>query len=129
MAETRERWDSRGAFIMAAIGSAIGLGNVWRFPFIVGQNGGGAFFIPYFVALLTAGVPLMIVEYALGVKYQGSAAKSFRKIGKGWEWIGWWGLMVGTTISLAGIAMTNARRMTPLRPNTAPNGSKKPTTW
>ena len=100
MAETRERWDSRGAFIMAAIGSAIGLGNVWRFPFIVGQNGGGAFFIPYFVALLTAGVPLMIVEYALGVKYQGSAAKSFRKIGKGWEWIGWWGLMVGTTISI-----------------------------
>jgi len=100
MAESRERWDSRGAFIMAAIGSAIGLGNVWRFPFTVGQHGGGAFFIPYFVALLTAGVPLMIVEYALGVKYQGSAAKSFRKIGKGWEWIGWWALMVGTTISI-----------------------------
>ena len=100
MAESRERWDSRGAFVMAAIGSAIGLGNVWRFPFIVGQYGGGAFFIPYFVALLTAGIPLMIVEYALGVRYQGSAAKSFRSWGRGWEWVGWWAVMVGTVISI-----------------------------
>jgi len=99
MPETRERWDSRGAFIMAAVGSAIGLGNVWRFPYIAYQNGGGAFFIPYFVALLTAGIPLMIVEYALGVRYQGSAAKSFKQVGKGWEWIGWWALMIGSVIS------------------------------
>ncbi len=99
MAETRERWDSRGAFIMAAIGSAVGLGNVWRFPYIAYDNGGGAFFIPYFVALLTAGIPLMIVEYALGVRFQGSAARSFRKVGRGWEWLGWWALMVGSVIS------------------------------
>ncbi len=54
----RQQWSSRQTFIMAAIGSAVGLGNAWRFPGIAYQNGGGAFLIPYFVALLTAGIPL-----------------------------------------------------------------------
>lgn len=52
----RQQWSSRQTFIMAAIGSAVGLGNAWRFPGIAYQNGGGAFLIPYFVALLTAGI-------------------------------------------------------------------------
>ena len=62
MADGRERWASRTAFIMAAVGSAVGLGNVWRFPGTAFNNGGGAFFIPYFIALLSAGIPLMFVE-------------------------------------------------------------------
>lgn len=71
--EPRERWTSRTAFIMAAIGSAVGPGNLWRVPAKAFENGGGAFFIPYFVALVTAGIPLMIVEYAIGQKHQGGA--------------------------------------------------------
>ena len=53
----REQWGSQFGFLMAAIGSAIGLGNIWRFPGVTYSNGGGAFMIPYVVALLTAGVP------------------------------------------------------------------------
>ena len=99
MAEQRERWSGRTAFIMAAVGSAVGLGNVWRFPGVAFENGGGAFFIPYFVALLTAGIPLMIVEYGIGSRFQGSAPKSFRQLGKRFEWVGWWAVLVGLIIS------------------------------
>ena len=81
MNKEREEWASRPAFILAAIGSAIGLGNVWRFPYICYQNGGGAFLIPYFVALLTAGIPLVILEYGIGLRMKGSAAFSFAKVG------------------------------------------------
>ncbi|MFV1958263.1 MAG: sodium-dependent transporter [Planctomycetota bacterium] len=100
MAETRERWASRPAFIMAAVGSAIGLGNVWRFPGTAFNNGGGAFFVPYFVALLTAGIPLMIVEYGLGSRFQGAAPKSYRALGRHYEWIGWWAVLIGMGISI-----------------------------
>ena len=100
MAESRERWNSRTAFVMAAIGSAVGLGNVWRFPVICYKHGGGAFFIPYFVALLTAGVPLMILEYGIGQMMQGSAPKSLRRINKHTEWVGWFSLLVGVVIAI-----------------------------
>ena len=99
MTASRERWASRPAFIMAAIGSAIGLGNVWRFPGVAFNNGGGAFFVPYFIALLTAGIPLMIVEYGMGSKFQGSAPLAYRKLGKKYEWIGWWTVLIGLFIS------------------------------
>lgn len=89
MADGRERWGRRADFIFASIGSAIGLGNVWRFPYITYANGGGAFLIPYFVALLTAGIPLVILEFALGRTYQGGAPAAFSRIKKGLEWIGW----------------------------------------
>ncbi|MDF1701558.1 MAG: sodium-dependent transporter [Planctomycetota bacterium] len=99
MAEQRERWHSRTAFIMAAVGSAIGLGNVWRFPGQAFENGGGAFFVPYFIALLTAGIPLMILEYGIGSKYQGSAPRSFQRLDKRFEWVGWWAVLIGLMIS------------------------------
>ncbi len=87
--EERERWGSRAGFILASIGAAIGLGNVWRFPYICYANGGGAFLIPYFVALITAGIPLMILEFALGRKTQAGAPSAFFQVTKGSEWIGW----------------------------------------
>ena len=59
----RATFSSRRAFMFAAIGSAVGLGNIWRFPYIAFDNGGGAFVLPYLVALLTAGIPLLLLDY------------------------------------------------------------------
>jgi len=95
----RDRWDSRTAFIMAAIGSAVGLGNVWRFPYTAYQNGGGAFFIPYIVALVTTGIPLMILEMGIGQMMQGSAPTAMRRVNKTFEWVGWFALGTASMIS------------------------------
>lgn len=58
---------------------AVGLGNIWRFPYVTYDNGGGAFIIPYLVALLTAGIPLLFLDYAIGHKCRGSAPLSFHE--------------------------------------------------
>ena len=97
--QKRDRWDSRFAFIMAAVGSAVGLGNVWRFPAKVYEGGGGAFFIPYIVALITAGIPLMILEMGIGQMFQGGAPKALRRMNRNFEWVGWFALAVGTVIA------------------------------
>ncbi len=86
----RGQWRSRTGFILAAIGSAIGLGNIWRFSYLAYDNGGGAFLIPYLVALVTAGIPLLILEFGLGHERNGSAPLAFAKIHRRWEWLGWW---------------------------------------
>jgi NSS family neurotransmitter:Na+ symporter len=99
MGEKRERWDSRTVFILAAIGSAIGLGNVWRFPYIAYKNGGGAFLIPYFFALLTAGIPVLILEMSLGQYFQAGAATALRKAKPWFEFVGWWAIMIATVIT------------------------------
>ncbi|QTD42715.1 sodium-dependent transporter [Sporosarcina sp. Te-1] len=96
----RSQWGTRAGFILAAVGSAVGLGNIWRFPYVAYENGGGAFFIPYLFALLTAGIPILIMEFTIGHKYRGSAPLSFfRMNGKGAEWLGWWGIFVSFVIS------------------------------
>ncbi|MDO5726584.1 MAG: sodium-dependent transporter, partial [Bowdeniella nasicola] len=69
----REQWTGQYGFILAAIGSAVGLGNIWRFPGVAYTNGGGAFLIPYLVALLTAGIPILLLDYSLGHRFRGSA--------------------------------------------------------
>ncbi len=86
----RQQFKGRSAFIFAAMGSAIGLGNIWRFPYVAYEGGGGAFIVPYLVALLTAGIPLLFMYYAIGHKYRGSAPLSFRRLSRGTEAIGWW---------------------------------------
>ena len=86
----RGQWKTHWGFLLAAIGSAIGLGSIWRFAYVCYENGGGAYLIPYFVALVTAGVPLMILEYGLGHRMRGSAPMSFAKVSPRWEWLGWW---------------------------------------
>jgi NSS family neurotransmitter:Na+ symporter len=95
----RERWDRRGAFVMAAIGSAIGLGNVWRFPYMAYTNGGGAFFIPYLIALITTGIPLVALEYYLGVRYQKGPTEAYDHVKKKTNYIGWFALGTAAMIT------------------------------
>lgn len=95
----KQQWGTRAGFILAAMGSAIGLGNIWRFPAVAYENGGGAFFLPYLFALLTAGIPLLILEFTIGHKYKGSAPLSYARMNKKAEWIGWWQVMVSFVIS------------------------------
>ncbi len=89
----REQWGSQFGFLLAAVGSAIGLGNIWRFSYMAYDNGGGAFLIPYVAALLTAGIPLLILEFAIGHERIGSAPLAYAKIGRRWEWLGWWAVI------------------------------------
>jgi NSS family neurotransmitter:Na+ symporter len=90
MAQERSSWQSNLGFLLAAIGSAIGLGNVWRFSYMAHQYGGGAFLVPYVVALFVAGVPIMIIEYGLGHKERGSSPLAFSRVNNQLEWLGWW---------------------------------------
>ena len=88
--QRRGAFSSRKVFILAAIGSAVGLGNIWRFPYVAYENGGGAFILPYLVALLTAGIPFLLLDYALGHRNRGSAPLSFARTHRRTEWLGWW---------------------------------------
>ena len=99
-APNRETFSGRNAFIMAAIGSAVGLGNIWRFPYTTYENGGGAFIIPYLIALLTAGIPLLFLDYAIGHRHRGGAPLSYRRFSPHFEVFGWWQMMVNVIIGL-----------------------------
>ena len=94
----REQWTGQYGFILAAIGSAVGLGNIWRFPGVAYSNGGGAFLIPYLVALLTAGIPILLLDYSLGHRFRGGAPAVFRRLSKNFEVIGWLQVMISFVI-------------------------------
>lgn len=89
MNNNRGQWGSRMGFVIAAIGSAIGLGNIWRFPYVAASNGGGAFLIPYLFALLTAGIPILILEFAVAHRIKTSAPGVFGRIKGKMELLGW----------------------------------------
>ncbi len=95
----REQWTGQYGFIIAAIGSAVGLGNIWRFPGVAYENGGGAFLIPYLVALLTAGIPILLLDYSLGHRFRGSAPAVFRRLGKRYEPLGWFQVAISFVIA------------------------------
>ena len=93
----RERFGSRLGFILISAGCAIGLGNVWRFPYITGKYGGAAFVLVYLFFLLALGLPIMVMEFAVGRASQQSAARSFNVLepkGTKWHWYGY-GAMAG----------------------------------
>ena len=96
----RGAFSGRTAFIFAAIGSAVGLGNIWRFPAVAYENGGGAFILPYLVALLSAGIPLLFLDYALGHRWRGSAPAAWRRFKRWTEFIGWWQVLIALIIAL-----------------------------
>ncbi|WP_216389261.1 sodium-dependent transporter [Arcanobacterium phocae] len=85
----REVWSSRTVFLAAAIGSAIGLGNIWRFPYIAYENGGGSFLVPYVIALVTGGVSMLFFDYAIGHRFRGAPPLAFRRISRRAEMFGW----------------------------------------
>ncbi|WP_405929752.1 sodium-dependent transporter [Streptomyces griseus] len=97
--QPREQWATRAGFLLAAIGSAVGLGNIWRFPAIAYENGGGAFLLPYLIALLSAGIPLLIMEYAIGRKYRLSPPAALRRMARPAEAIGWWQVAISFVIA------------------------------
>ena len=79
MTSKRSEWNSNITFILAMIGSAVGLGNIWRFPNILYSNGGGSFMIPYIVSLFLLGISFVLIEYAVGFKFKTSLAKIYIK--------------------------------------------------
>lgn len=98
--QRQELFNSRNFFILAAIGSAVGLGNIWRFPYVAFSNGGGAFILPYLIALLSAGIPLLFFDYAIGHRYRGSAPLALKRLGGWTEGLGWWQVMVCCVIAI-----------------------------
>ena len=82
----REKFSSRLGFILISAGCAIGLGNVWRFPYVTGQYGGAAFVLIYLLFLLLLGLPIMVMEFSVGRASQLSAARSFHKLASLWVW-------------------------------------------
>jgi len=100
-APPRAEWSGQVGFIISAIGSAVGLGNIWRFPGVAYENGGGAFLVPYIVALLTAGIPILFLDYAIGHRFRGSAPLALRRLaGKFGEGIGWFQVMICVCIAI-----------------------------
>lgn len=83
----REQWGSRLGFTLAAVGSAVGLGNVWRFPYVVGENGGAAFLLMYLLVLVVMGFPVMIAELAIGRRAQSDAVGAFDVLAPGRPWV------------------------------------------
>ena len=87
--EKREEWASRATFILAAIGSAVGLGNAWRFPGLAAKYGGGAFLFTYILAMFILGIPMLTMEISIGRKTKQGAPGAFRSINKKTEYVGW----------------------------------------
>ena len=83
------QWGSTISFIFAMIGSAVGLGNIWRYPYVLYSSGGGVFFIPYIIAILLIGIPILFLEYGIGFKFKSSFAKTITQIDSRWQFLGW----------------------------------------
>jgi NSS family neurotransmitter:Na+ symporter len=96
MTEQRGNWSSSVGFILAATGSAIGLGNLWKFPFITWNNNGGAFVLVYLLCIAAVGLPIMMAELLIGRKTQKSAVGALKDaVGPMWGIVGGWGVLCG----------------------------------
>src|SRR5690554_5344188 len=84
----RENWGSRIGFIMAAAGSAVGLGNIWRFPYLTGENGGGAFIFIYLAFVIIIGLSIMLAELTLGRRTKLGAVGAYKQIDGRWTFAG-----------------------------------------
>ena len=94
----RENWGSKIGFMLAATGSAVGLGNLWKFPYITWHNNGGAFVIIYLISVVIIGWPIMMAEILLGRHTHESPVPAFEMVGKNWSIVGWLGVFTGFVI-------------------------------
>ena len=95
----RETWATRAGFILAAVGSAVGLGNIWRFPFITGQYGGSSFLITYLAFVALIGFPAILVEFVIGRRTELNPVGALRELGSGvWSYAGWLFVVTGFII-------------------------------
>ncbi|MCP5431906.1 MAG: sodium-dependent transporter [Alphaproteobacteria bacterium] len=101
---SHETWSSRFVFLMAAVGSAVGLGNIWRFPYLAGENGGGAFVLVYLLCVALIGLPLIVAELVIGRRAKQSAVGSARTVAREagasgrWVVVGWLGVVAAFLI-------------------------------
>lgn len=99
MAEIREHWGTRFGFVMAAAGSAVGLGNIWKFPYVTGENGGGAFLVIYLACIFIIGLPLVMAELTIGRSTQRNPVGAFKTLAGGaWPLVGVLGIFTGFVI-------------------------------
>lgn len=95
----REQWSSRLASILATTGAAVGLGNIWKFPYMAGSNGGSAFVVVYVVCVILVGIPIMMAEMLLGSRGRLNPVDSMYVLAQEvranprWQWVGWWGAL------------------------------------
>ncbi len=98
------QWSSRWAFILAATGSAVGLGNIWRFPYVTGENGGGAFVLVYLLCVAVIGLPVMMAEVLIGRRGRQSPINTMGTLAEeegrnpNWHYLGWMGVLAGFAI-------------------------------
>ncbi|MCH2136937.1 MAG: sodium-dependent transporter [Phycisphaerales bacterium] len=101
-APTRGSWGGRIGFILAATGSAVGLGNIWKFPYITGENGGGLFVLIYLACIALVGLPILIAEIMIGRAAQAQPVEAFKRLQGGptaWASVGWLGVVAGFLIA------------------------------
>ena len=86
---TTDRWSSSLGFLLATVGAAVGLGNIWRFSAVVGQNGGGAYLVPYLIAAFLCAVPMLVLELAVGRRLRTDIVSAFRSVRTEYTALGW----------------------------------------
>ena len=96
--EKRATFGGRLSAVLVAAGSAVGLGNIWRFPYLAGENGGGAFLVIYLAAVLLIGLPLMLSEFSIGTATRRNAVGAFRQLDKRWMPLGYMGVLSSVLI-------------------------------
>ena len=94
MSQNREQWGSKLGFILAASGSAVGIGNIWKYPHMAGQNGGAAFTLVYLACIFVVGLSIVIAEFVIGRKTQLSPVGAFEQLAPStnWKWVGFLGV-------------------------------------
>ena len=84
---SQNQWNSRIAFLLSMLGAAVGLGNIWRYSYVVYSHGGGTFFIPYLIAILIMGIPFLVLEYGIGFRHKDSFSNILKSINPKLEYV------------------------------------------